>query len=60
MDAALLACYMTMQGRSFRSGEGIVKNSIEDTIDSVGKLAKDGMQVTDEEIIRIMIEKKNA
>lgn len=57
VDAALLACYMTMQGKSFSSGEGIVKDSIEDTIESVGKLAKDGMQVTDEEIIKIMIDK---
>lgn len=55
VDAALLACYMTMQGRGFRSGEGIVKDSIEDTIESVGKLAKNGMKVTDEEILKIMV-----
>jgi L-cysteine desulfidase len=55
VDAALLACYMTMQGRGFNSGEGIVKDSIEGTIDSVGKLAKDGMKVTDEEILKIMV-----
>lgn len=55
VDAALLACYMTMQGRGFHSGEGIVKDSIESTIESVGKLAKDGMQMTDAEILRIMI-----
>ena len=55
VDAALLACYMTMQGRGFASGEGIVKDSIEGTIENVGKLAKNGMQVTDEEILRIMV-----
>jgi len=55
VDAALLGCYMTMQGRGFSSGEGIVKDSIEGTIENVGKLAKNGMQVTDEEILRIMI-----
>lgn len=55
VDAALLACYMTMQGRGFSSGEGIVKDDIERTIDCVGKLAKNGMQVTDEEILKIMI-----
>lgn len=54
VDAALLACYMTMQGRGFQSGEGIVKDNIEGTIESVGKLAKDGMQITDEEILKIM------
>jgi L-cysteine desulfidase len=55
IDAALLGCYMTMQGRGFGSGEGIVKDNIEGTIENVGKLAKNGMQVTDEEILRIMI-----
>jgi len=55
VDAALLACFMTMEGKTFGSGEGIVKDSIEDTIESVGKLAKNGMQVTDEEILKIMI-----
>jgi Uncharacterized conserved protein len=55
VDAALLGCFMTMQGRGFRPGEGIVKDSVEDTIESVGRIAKDGMQVTDEEILKIMI-----
>lgn len=55
IDAALLGCYMTMQGRGFGSGEGIVKDNIEGTIENVGKLAKNGMQVTDEEILKIMI-----
>lgn len=57
VDAALLACYMTMQKRRFRPGEGIVKAGVEDTIDSVSRLAKDGMQVTDEEILKIMIDR---
>lgn len=56
LDAALLACYMTMQSRGFKSGEGIVKDGVEGTIDSVSRLAKDGMQVTDEEILKIMID----
>jgi len=55
VDAALLACYMTMKNRGFCSGEGIVKDGIEGTIDSVGKLASNGMQVTDEEILKIML-----
>jgi L-cysteine desulfidase len=55
VDAALLACYMTMESREFGSGEGIVNDSIEGTIENVGKLAKNGMQVTDEEILKIMI-----
>lgn len=55
VDAALLGCYMTMQGKGFNSGEGIVRESIEGTIENVGMLAKNGMQVTDEEILRIMV-----
>ncbi|MEM1485498.1 L-serine ammonia-lyase, iron-sulfur-dependent, subunit alpha [Oscillospiraceae bacterium PP1C4] len=55
VDAAIMACMMTMQSRGFRPGEGIVKEGIEKTIDSVSRMAKDGMQSTDEEILKIMI-----
>lgn len=55
VDAAIMACMMTMQSRGFRPGEGIVKEEIEKTIDSVSRMAKDGMQSTDEEILKIMI-----
>ena len=37
-------------------GDGLVKNGVESTIDTVGRLARFGMKETDEEIIRLMLE----
>ncbi len=52
---AIMAFSMAMRNRGFCLGEGIVKEKIEQTIDSVSHLAKDGMRGTDEEISKIMI-----
>ena len=56
VDAALMAYQMACAGKEFRGGEGIVKKGVENTIASVGRLGKDGMKQTDEEILKIMIE----
>ena len=56
VDAALMAYQMALAGKQFRGGEGIIKKGVENTIASVGRLGKDGMKQTDEEILRIMIE----
>lgn len=56
VDAAITAHEMAMAGNSFGPGEGIIKDSVEQTIESVGKMARNGMQQTDKEILRIMIE----
>ena len=56
VDAALMGYQMALAGKQFRGGEGIVKKGVENTIASVGRLGKDGMKQTDEEILRIMIE----
>ncbi|MPM72721.1 hypothetical protein SDC9_119697 [bioreactor metagenome] len=56
MDAALLGYEMALAGKQFRDGEGIIKKGVENTIKSVGRLSKDGMKHTDEEILKIMIE----
>ena len=37
-------------------GDGLVKKGVENTIANIGRLARFGMQETDKEIIRIMIE----
>jgi len=55
VDAALLGYQMALQNKEFRDGEGIVKKGVENTIVNVGRLGKDGMKQTDEEILRIMI-----
>jgi len=57
VDAAILGYEMALEGKEFRDGEGIVKKGVENTIVNVGRLGKDGMKQTDEEILRIMIDR---
>ena len=57
VDAGLLGLTMYQQGgNQFFGGDGIVKKGVENTIRSVGRLARNGMRQTDEEIIRLMLE----
>ena len=55
VDAGLLGLEMSMLGNNFCSGDGILADCVEHTIENVGDLARNGMRGTDEEIIRIMI-----
>ncbi len=56
VDAAIMAHDLAMHSRAFTPGEGIVKGDVENTIHSVGRLAREGMRATDEEVLHIMIE----
>lgn len=56
VDAALMAVAMAEGGQCFHPGEGIIKANVEATISSVGDLATRGMQETDQEILKIMVE----
>ncbi len=56
VDAGLLGLSMYNNGNQFFGGDGIVKEGVEKTIEAVGKLARQGMKYTDEEIIRLMME----
>lgn len=53
---ATLAYQQSKSNNSFDVGDGIVKDSIDKTIDTVGKIAKYGMKKTDEVILSEMIE----
>ncbi len=55
VDAAIMAHYMAMDGRTFNPGEGLVKGDVEETIKGICKMGKDGMKGTDIEILNIMI-----
>lgn len=55
VEAGILGYNMYMQGQQFYGGDGIVKKGIEDTLKSVGRLGKDGMKGTNEEIIDFLI-----
>ena len=56
VDAGLMGFNMYRQGDQFFGGDGIIKDGVEKTIETVGKLARRGMKETDEEIIRLMLE----
>jgi L-cysteine desulfidase len=56
VDAGLMGYYMYVNGgHQFVGGEGIIRKGVENTIDSVGRLARLGMRKTDEEILDIMV-----
>lgn len=57
VEMALNALELAKLGRVFQPGEGIVKKDAEETIKSVGRMAKDGMKSTDIEILNIMLER---
>lgn len=57
VQAALLAGDMALKERVFQPGEGIVGAGAERTIRNVGVLAREGMQVTDQVILRLMLER---
>ncbi|WP_349681275.1 serine dehydratase subunit alpha family protein [Sphaerochaeta sp. UBA5836] len=58
LDAAIFAFLLGVkEGRTFKSGDGLVKEDAERTIQSVGRMGREGMKSTDVEILNIMLEK---
>jgi len=57
VDAALLGYDMAAAGNRFQPEEGLIKEDIEDTIKTFGRLAKQGMYETDRTILNLMMEK---
>ena len=55
VDAGIMGYEMMRSGHQFYGGDGIITKGVENTIDNVGRLARDGMDQTDKEIIRIML-----
>ena len=56
VDAGILGYNMFIRGQEFVAGDGIVTKGVEATIVNIGRLGKDGMKGTNEEIIKMMIE----
>ncbi|MBQ4515017.1 MAG: serine dehydratase subunit alpha family protein [Anaerolineaceae bacterium] len=56
VDTAILAHEMAMAGKLFHSGDGLIKDNIEATIRSVGRMAAEGMVITDQKILELMLE----
>lgn len=56
VDAGILGYNMYIRGQQFYAGDGIITRGVEATIHNIGRLGKDGMRETNEEIIKMMIE----
>ena len=55
LQTALLGMKMSVRNRAFQPGEGLVKGDVEQTISSFGRMGRDGMKATDNEILNIML-----
>ena len=58
VEAGVLGMKMYQFGSQFYGGDGIVAKGIEETIENVAELARDGMRETDRKILEIMTEKE--
>ena len=57
VENGILGYNLYRSGNQFVGGDGIVKKGVENTIESVSRLAKDGMRDTDKAILEIMMNK---
>jgi L-cysteine desulfidase len=55
VDCAITAYELSKRGNAFQPVEGLVMESVEGTIESVGRMGRQGMQATDVEILQIML-----
>lgn len=55
VDAGILGYYMHKNGQDFEEGDGLVAECAEETIGNIGRLGKQGMKLTNEEIIKMMV-----
>ena len=55
VEAALLAIHLTEKNRTFGSGEGLVKDTLAETVAAISTVAREGMQVTDDVILHVMV-----
>lgn len=55
VNAGILGYNMYLNGQQFYAGDGIVTKGVEATIQNIGRLGKEGMRETNEEIIKMMI-----
>ena len=58
LESAIMAHDLAMENRAFQSGEGIVMDNVEQTIDAVGCVASQGMHITDQVILNLMTQQK--
>ena len=56
VEAGILGYEMSKQGDNLLGGDGIIGKNVEETIDHIGCLGRNGMKETDVEILKIMVE----
>ena len=56
VDAAIMAYSLAKDGHVFGPGQGLVKDSVEKTVECIGLMAKEGMKETDTEILKLMLQ----
>lgn len=57
VDAGISGYYLAKNNRNFEAGDGLLKDDIEQTIRSIGYVAKEGMKETDIIVLNTMIQK---
>lgn len=55
VDAGILGYNMYKRGQQFYAGDGLVSKGVEPTIENIGRLGREGMRETNEDIIKIMM-----
>ena len=56
VEAGILGYEMYQRGQQFYAGDGIITKGVDATIRNIGRLGKEGMRETNEEIIGMMVE----
>ena len=55
VGAGILGYQMCIRGQRFNGGDGIVGDTVDQTIANVGRVAKEGMKGTNETILKVMV-----
>ncbi len=58
VETAITGYNMAMHSEQFCGGDGLVKDDIEQTIRSIGRMASEGMVATDQKILELMLAKE--
>lgn len=57
LEGAMLGCRLSENHREYCANDGIVKYTVEDTIDAVARIARIGMAETDKVVFDVLLEK---
>ena len=56
VEAGIFGYHMYLNGQQFYGGDGILRKGIEQTLENIGELGRVGMEGTNDEIVRLMLE----